>query len=263
MRIEQSVLDALNKCAFNGNVITMPQLDRELYVKVNKVLEIIGAKWSRKDKGHTVEDDTWDKLAEAMTVGEVLDPKKELQFYPTPPDLCRRMTDAAGILAGRRVLEPSAGTGNIVRAIFNAATGADCVKVVAIEIESRFVDILAEQRLKTVYANESNFAIINADFLTYSGDLGLFDAVIMNPPFRKGQDIAHVTKAYHLLKPVGRLVAITSPGWTFRNDANHHTFRSSVEALKSNAHWDRLEQGTFKEAGTMVNTILLTLTRPT
>lgn len=37
-----------------------------------------------------------------------------------------------------------------------------------------------------------------------------FDAVIMNPPFSRRQDVRHITKAMSMLKPGGRLAAIAS-----------------------------------------------------
>ena len=54
-----------------------------------------------------------------------------------------------------------------------------------------------------------------SDFLQCSGDvedLGLFDAVLMNPPFAQGADIEHITHALTMLKPGGRLVALCTNG---------------------------------------------------
>jgi hypothetical protein len=43
------------------------------------------------------------------------------QLFPTPPDLAARVVALADIRPGQTVLEPSAGTGNLVRAIRDAA----------------------------------------------------------------------------------------------------------------------------------------------
>ena len=51
------------------------------------------------------------------------------QLFPTPPALAARMVDLAGIEAGDRVLEPSAGTGNIAKAIRQVGVEAVCVEI--------------------------------------------------------------------------------------------------------------------------------------
>lgn len=174
------------------------------------------------------------------------------QLFPTPPELARRMCDEAGILAGKTVLEPSAGTGNIVRAIINNATGADCVQITAVEINHNLVQLLMQQRDKTVYANDSNFKIVHADFLECNGSLGKFDRVLMNPPFEDGTDIKHIRHATKFLKLGGRLVAICAGG-----SRQEKELKPLVE--ESGGVWESLEPGTFKESGTDVNAVLLTI----
>jgi len=173
-------------------------------------------------------------------------------LFPTPPDLARRMVLAAGpgSMAGLRVLEPSAGTGNIIRAIINAATGADCVQVVAVEINDQLAARLQTQREKTLYATSANFDIRRADFLTLNGDLGTFDRVIMNPPFTRGADIAHIRHALTFLKPGGRLVALCANGPRQNRD-----LRPLVD------EWHDLPAGTFKESGTNVSAALIVANR--
>src|SRR6185369_5544088 len=86
------------------------------------------------------------------------------QLFPTPDAIAKKMIERAGLLCGRRILEPSAGTGNLVRAALNAATGADCCRIVAVEINSSLADGLRQMRDRTVHANESNFEIVCGDF---------------------------------------------------------------------------------------------------
>ena len=133
------------------------------------------------------------------------------QLFPTPPDLARRMAQEADVI-GRRVLEPSAGTGNLVSAIANAATGFDCVRVCAVEVNRALVAELEARRLKTLYANDSNYQIVAGDFLEQGDELGKFDRVVMNPPFANGADIQHIQHALKFLKPDGRLVALCAAG---------------------------------------------------
>lgn len=178
------------------------------------------------------------------------------QLFPTPPDLAARMVDKAGLMAGRRILDPSAGTGNLIRAAINNATGADCCRVVAVEVNPRLADGLREMQRRTLYANDENFTIHCADFLACNCcDLGAFDYILMNPPFENGSDIKHIQHAMKFLKPGGRLVAICADG-PRQNDS----LRTLVE--NAGGKWIPLSPGSFAPAGTGVNTVMLVYDAP-
>jgi protein-L-isoaspartate O-methyltransferase len=169
------------------------------------------------------------------------------------------MVDQAQVVPGQRVLEPSAGTGNLVSAIIaRGFLGLDCGgQVVAVELNTGLAELLRQQRDKTLYANDNNFTVHCTDFLQCNGDLGLFDRIVMNPPFANGQDVEHVTHALHMLKPRGRLVAVMSNGVTFRQDRKTTAFRELLEAR--GATIEELPEDTFKESGTSVRTVLVTI----
>ena len=158
------------------------------------------------------------------------------QLFPTPADLAARMVEEADIEPGHRILEPSAGTGNLLAAIGHTRT--DCTAV-AVELNAHLAEKLSARFMV-------NVDVRRADFLACNGDLGTFDRILMNPPFENGADIKHILHARHMLNPGGRLVAICANG------------PRQQEALKPIAsHWEALPAGTFKEAGTMVNAALL------
>ena len=113
-------------------------------------------------------------------------------FFPTPPDLVRRMLDECGSLHGYRVLEPSAGRGDIA-----SAARAEGARVTCYELVPRLVDIL----------RAAGFEATEADFMTVKPD-PVFDFVLMNPPFERQADRAHVRHAFEFLAPGGILVAI-------------------------------------------------------
>lgn len=100
-------------------------------------------------------------------------------------------------------------------------------------------------------------SIVAEDFLTLANLEP--DCIIMNPPFNSGRDIAHVRHAYELLAEDGRLVAITSPGWTFRRDAKHNEFRGFINRI--GAHVAHLPAGTFGTSGTDVATVMITIVK--
>lgn len=160
------------------------------------------------------------------------------QLFPTPADLAQRMVNYAGIQTGHTLLEPSAGTGHLLDAVRGAGVAA---VQTAVEIDSRLCD-----RLRTKGYDD----VRQQDFLACNGDLGSFDRIIMNPPFVKSQDIKHIKHALKFLKPGGRLVALCANG-----PRQQEQLKTIAE--ESGGYWEELPPGTFKQAGTMVNTAML------
>jgi protein-L-isoaspartate O-methyltransferase len=158
------------------------------------------------------------------------------QLFPTPPKLAARLVELADIGRGMTVLEPSAGTGNIMQAIMNDdKAGA----VVAVEINQRLADRLREEyALSTVHC---------CDFLQFSRGNWPVDRIVMNPPFANGDDIKHIKHAASMLKPGGRLVAICAGGPRQR------------EALSCLGTWEDLPLDSFKSSGTSVNAAIVVI----
>ena len=165
------------------------------------------------------------------------------QLFPTPGHLAARMVALAEIRPGDAVLEPSAGTGVLLDAIWLAA--ADSVDLTAVEINRNLTTIASKAR-----------RVHYGDFLQCSADdLGTFDRIVMNPPFANADDIKHITHALTLLKPGGRLVAICAGG-----PRQNNALRPLVTNHKGT--WEDLPADTFKDTGTNVRTVLLTIDKP-
>ena len=173
------------------------------------------------------------------------------QLFPTPPELAAEMVAQARIQAGDKVLEPSAGTGNILRAIVNHEAlreNGPAPHVVAVEINQALADALPKHLASDVVCED--FLKITSEHPVCPDTEGGFDRVIMNPPFGQAQDIAHVRHALTLLAPGGRLVAICANGP-----------RQQAELRPLATTWEELPDGTFAEAGTNVRTVLMTVQR--
>jgi len=174
------------------------------------------------------------------------------QLFPTPPELADRMVKEADIRDGHRILEPSAGTGNIVWAIARAyrrgspyRTLETDFRLTAVEINYSMADALRR--------SFPDMETAQADFLDVKGRQ--FDRILMNPPFANGDDIRHIMHAHQLLAPGGRLVAICANG-----PRQQEKLRPWIE--ENGGTWEELPRDTFKDSGTAVNTVLLTVDAP-
>jgi 16S rRNA A1518/A1519 N6-dimethyltransferase RsmA/KsgA/DIM1 with predicted DNA glycosylase/AP lyase activity len=164
------------------------------------------------------------------------------ELFVTPPDLAERVADEAYIYPGMTVLEPNGGLGALAEAARKRDGDVTCV-----EIAHAAVQVLRGK----------GFTVHHDDFLTV--DLGgqTFDRVVANPPF--SAEIPHVQRAWSMLKPGGRLVAIMSAGVSFRQDKATKAFRDFVE---EHGEMEDLPEDSFASSGTNVRTVLVTLDKP-
>lgn len=117
-----------------------------------------------------------------------------IDFFPTKPELARKMARLARLTPLSEVLEPSCGHGALILGALAECPG---VSVHGLEL-SRSVSEVARLQCPTAYIEQ-------LDFETWEGG-DHYDAVIMNPPFSRDQQ--HIKKAWGHLAPGGRLVAI-------------------------------------------------------
>jgi len=260
--IPEEVLPVLRRCEIEGNRLVIgEQLDRKLYVAVNKVLLALGGVWNRKAKAHLFEGDASDALDAALETGCYFpkqDYQKALGFFQTPHELAdyavTLLLQGIQDLPERKpldFLEPSAGAGALVRALHRNAQlcyGPEKHTLTAVEIDEGHLPALREciGWCGTVY---------QGDFLGWQARHN-FHGILMNPPFGKQQDIDHVLHTWQFLGQRGRLVAITSMGWTFRQNRKSVAFRAFVKAY---GHWEKLPEGSFKSSGTGVNACIVVL----
>lgn len=154
-----------------------------------------------------------------------------VDFFPTPPALVERLVEEADIEPGMRVLEPSAGKGDIADALRTAGAEVDVV-----ELSPTLQEILRAK----------GHNVMASDFVEFTPPEGGYDRIVMNPPFSNGMDADHVQLAYGMLKPGGRLVAITGEGIHFRQDAKAAAFRAWLDARAGVA--TKLPEGSFKSS---------------
>lgn len=242
MEIKRSILDIIASCEIHDNILLLPpvQLNRTDYLAVNKVLEALGGKWNRKAGGHTFDYDPSEKIEDIILTGEYTDAKKDYQFFPTPPKLAEYLCDLTEIDETTTVLEPSCGKGNIA----DAAWKRNPARLLGIELNDDLKPLLVDKPYEV---------LIGQDFLSYSEET--WDRIVMNPPFSKCQDRTHILKAYERLTPGGILVSVASSSILWRTDNRSEVFRDFLSGV--HATIEELDEGAFKESGTMVRTCIV------
>lgn len=223
------------------------QLERQLYVDVNKVLVGAGGKWDRKSGLHIFPSDPRELLGLAVETGKAINKQQLFQSFYTPSVLADRVAELAELAPQMSVLEPSCGHGALILA---ARRAEPLLTITAYELDS---EAIAE----AVRLTHPHAFIHQGDFLKES-PMSTFDRVIMNPPFSRSLDIQHVTHAWGFLKPGGCLVAIMSVGWQKARTKAAQQFRDLVRG----GLVESVAAGTFKESGTSVPTLILKVFRP-
>lgn len=162
------------------------------------------------------------------------------QLFPTPKHIAKKMIGFLNIQKGDRILEPSAGTGRLIEAVYSVVNQDD-VSIDAVEINYKLRNDIEEKY--------SNVLVSQSDFLEWYPPSGLgYDCIAMNPPFKNGDDIKHIKHALKFLNDGGILVALCANG-----------SRQQAQLMDLCDHWEALPEGTFKEQGTMVNAALLVI----
>ena len=234
MKISNEVADVLANSKIDGQALYLPsyQLDRKLYLAVNKVLTAIGGKWNRKSRSHVFDCYPEYKIEEILLTGNYTDAQKEYQFFETLDGLAVRLVKMANIQPKESVLEPNAGRGAIAKYIENC----DCIEL---------------HTENEIYLNQNGFNLVGNDFLQFNTK---YDVIIANPPFAPRQaDIDHIT---HMIELANRcVVSVASASVMFRTNKKTENFRTLVDVYGGEII--PLPEDSFKASGTRVNTCIV------
>ncbi|MDP3598897.1 MAG: SAM-dependent methyltransferase [Nitrospirota bacterium] len=246
--IPEPVLRVLSTIEIDGNVVRLTaQLPRPLYTQTNTVLEALGGTWNRKANGHTFTVNPEVRLEEAMLTRSYERPgnRDNFGFFETPEPLAQQVIDDLDLEPHHLFFDTSAGRGRITD---QAAKIVGHAQILLCEIQEANRQILTDK----------GYTVHGTDFMTWSPPC-LVDRVGINPPFERQADIQHVTKAFSHLKPNGKLTSIMSAGVSFREDRRARAFRDLVQEYGT---MRPLPDQSFKESGTNVSTVLVSLTHP-
>lgn len=242
------VEDVLKHCTFNDNILRLPdvQLNPKSYAEVKKWITEAGGKWNGgKIQGFTFDFDAT-RVAGILMSGKRCNLKQEFQFFSTPPALAEWLVSLSDVKPGYAVLEPSAGTGAIIKAIHKT-----CPEV--------FVDafeLMPENR--QTLEKMINVSLVDEDFT--QGVPRLYDRIFANPPFARNQDIRHARMMYDALDPNGgEMCVITSRHWVNAPEKECEQFRNWLHEVNAETH--EIPNGVFDESGTSVATMAIVIKR--
>lgn len=206
--------------------IDKSELDKQTLKEVEEVLTFLGG--TSKGGLWTFPYDASEVLNTIVRTG-CLPEKVSHQFYPTKKDLAERVVKLIDPTEGDKILEPSAGHGAIAELLPKECT--TCVEV---------------SDVNSAILKQKGFNVVNADFLKWE-PRKLFNKIVMNPPFAKGEAERHVSKASELLTNNGVLVAILPA--TLRG-------KKLVDGMTHT--WSEVIEGAFDDTG--VRVVILELT---
>lgn len=245
--IEQKLIKILSESQIEKNNLNLTQqLDANTYKQIKDLLLRIGGKWNGKT--HTFPENPT-LLIQALIETKEWPDKNPHAFFPSPQNVIDIMLEHIyGVNID--VLEPSAGSGFIASAIkakFPQATIDTC------EINPLHVKVLNHKGFNSVW---------QGDFLNFQTDKK-YDYVVMNPPFSyEGHPLAwmeHVLLAFTLLNNNGNLICIAPTGWETKTQKKVVAFKNFLnEHMYS---YEKLGKGAFKESGTTVDTILMSISK--
>lgn len=130
---------------------------------------------------------------ENLFINGTLPDQESHQFYATKGEIRSMTADLAEIRQGHTLLEPAAGFGDLLLEL------PDGVNTTAVEIHPVAASLLRAKGFRT----------IEQDFLTVTpAETGLYDRVLMNPPYSNGRWSRHLRHAITFIKPGGKLVAV-------------------------------------------------------
>ena len=200
----------------------------------------------------------FDRLAGRHTNGAAPVAVSAYQLFQTPVPIAAQLAALLGLKPSARVLEPSAGLGRLIDAILHPIQMPIApAEVVAVEMEP----VLCRHLYENYDSCNGEKTLYQRDFLTMKpAETGLFDAIIMNPPFHMRSDIKHILHALTFLKPEGKLAAICMEGPPRRRKGSMEVRRAGErdKALRPLASkWISLDPAAFKETGTHIQTAML------
>ncbi len=178
-------------------------------------------------------------------------------FYPTSSRGCEALTNGLTGLRGAKILDPSAGKGDILDYVRNHSSHSAYQKYDQYgkikEFHKNYYAMEINPELRAIL-NDKLYKVIGTDFLAYSGHQ-YFDFILMNPPFDRGA--THLLKAFEIAN--GAVIRCLLNSETLSNP--HTQERKRLTSLIEKHGWTKELGPIFKNAErkTSANVVLVHL----
>ena len=214
----QSVADVINILEVVDDKLMLPEkwCSPKLYKQVGEFLKTFGCVRCKVKKRVGYQNKGEFTNEQIIHIGKQLNGvslSEKFDFYPTPDELVERVQELADIKDKETILEPSAGTGSLLK-------GLNKTYITCIEINEVLATILQEKGYNVYNCAFEDFVFADAKY----------DKIIMNPPFGKRLDAKHIVRAFNeFLQDGGTLVAIHSTGIKSSTDKYSKEFQKLYE----------------------------------
>ena len=242
----QSVADVINIVEVVDDKLMLPEkwCSPKLYKQVGEFLKTFGCKRCKVKKRVGYQNQGEFTNEQIIKIGKQLNGvslSDKFDFYPTPDELVEKVQELAEIEDADWVLEPSAGTGSLLK-------GVNAPNIMCVEINEVLATILKEK----------GYSVFNGPFEEFESSLK-FDKIIMNPPFGKRLDAKHIVRAFNeFLQDGGTLVAIHSQGINNATDKASKAFQKLVNDYGIEQY--NYDGNEFKDSGKGTN-VATTITK--
>lgn len=240
---------SISKCTIKGNAVLLPEEKIDNYQDLRQAFLKSGAQYKRNS---FIFPSDPKPFIDRLMQGEKVNMQKEYQAFFTPPGVAQWMATNAmlnHVADTDLVLEPNGGNGALIKAMREEGFKGT---MYTYELNPIYQDVLKQL---------DNVVLLGADFLEADKKWnGKFHRIIANPPFSKNQDIDHIYKMWELLAPGGTIVTVASTHWKFSNNKKEKAFRTWIDEKEASIY--PLDNGKFKESGTMVASCILVIDKP-
>ena len=226
------------------NLGTVPD---NVFKEIKKRITGYGGTWKTNKKGFVFKTDRAQEVLDELMLNKAENVFKTHQFFYTTKTAWDRANDLIPIQLYNddHILEPSCGDGAMVGYIQELIKEEDLLgtKIDVCEIADFNREIVKRKGLN----------LVGDDFLRYNPG-PIYDVIIANPPFNKGQDIKHVMHMWDLLKDGGNIYTFTG-GNVMEDKQFSHWLKHEV------THFDhhKVEAKYFRPNKSNADTIFFTL----
>lgn len=211
------------------------------YDRLKPYIEVMGGHWREKVSGFVF-------IKKHIKKTNKLNWQEAWQYFPTPKSVAERVIQLSEIEEYKgtaRILEPSAGTGNLLDCIPNS------VEYTAFVVEP--------EENNAIILEDKGFNVYKDTFERFYNEYKDIDTgithVIMNPPFSIGRDMSHTRLAYEMLQRGGVLVSIISENSLYYDKEETKQFNKWLKEV--NAYIETVPMGAFKDSGTTIDTVII------